>query len=261
VERLLSGAPAPDHFSVDLLNREAAAVAFARLPLSVDLVFAGYLERGDATATQEVNVALFANTLEALQDAGKVVRYLVLIGGGKSYGPHLGPYKTPAKESDPRILGPIFYSAQEDYLVEWAAPHGTTWTVLRPDGILGPGLGSPMNLAQGLGVYAAVCRELGLPLRFPGSLSTWSSVLHQATDSGILGRAALWATESKTAHGEIFNVTNGDLFRWKHVWKDVAEFFKMTVDEPQPLPLAVQMADKGPIWDQIVATNNLRPTP
>lgn len=26
----------------------------------------------------------------------------------KAYGPHLGAYKTPAKQNDPRILGPMF---------------------------------------------------------------------------------------------------------------------------------------------------------
>ena len=36
-------------------------------------------------------------------------------------GQHIGPYKTPAKESDPRILGPLFYDDQEDFLAEWSA--------------------------------------------------------------------------------------------------------------------------------------------
>jgi nucleoside-diphosphate-sugar epimerase len=124
-----------------------------------------------------------------------------------------------------------------------------SWTVLRPDGIVGPSLGSPMNLARGIGVYAAICRELGLPLRFPGSLTTWSSVLHQLTDTAILGRAVLWSLDAVTARGEIFNVINGDQFRWKHISPEIAAAFEMTVEEPQPMPLKPEL--KSPL-DQLV---------
>ena len=50
----------------------------------------------------------------------------MLIGGGESYGERLGPYKTPAKESDPRFLGPIFYNEQEDLLADRARRGGFT---------------------------------------------------------------------------------------------------------------------------------------
>ena len=106
-----------------------------------------------------------------------------------------------------------------------------------------------MNLARGIGVYAAICRELGLPLRFPGSLTTWSSVLHQLTDTAILGRAVLWSLDAVTARGEIFNVINGDQFRWKHISPEIAAAFEMTVEEPQPMPLKPEL--KSPL-DQLV---------
>ena len=34
--------------------------------------------------------------------------------GGKAYGSDLGPYKTPAREDDPRLMSPNFYYDQED---------------------------------------------------------------------------------------------------------------------------------------------------
>jgi nucleoside-diphosphate-sugar epimerase len=248
------------HISVDLLDQTAAERAFADFTVAPDLAFAAYVERPTMADSVAPNVEMLANTLDAMTLAGRAPKRVVLIGGGKSYGPHLGPYKTPAKESDPRILGPIFYDDQEDLLRQWAERNGASWTILRPDGILGVGLGSPMNLATGLAVYAAICKEEGVPLRFPGSGGAWSA-LHQVTDAGILGHAALWALNADTARNEIFNVTNGDHYRWKHLWGDIAAYFEIAAAEPQPMSLVAQMADKGPIWERIVAKHGLRQTP
>lgn len=260
-ERLVNGARAPRHLSVDLADLESVVEAFVDLPRTLDIAYAAYVHHADPVASVRENVGYLSHTLEALRRADKTVGHIVLIGGGKSYGPHLGPYKTPAKESDSRIIGPIFYNDQEDYIRIWAQANGASWTVLRPDGIAGASIGAPMNLVQSLGVYAAIHKELGLPLRFPGKLSTWSSVLHQLTDSTILGKAVLWALRSPESAGEIFNVTNGDLFRWEYLWKDIANHFQMAVDVPQPMPLSVQMADKRDVWDRIVKKHQLRPTP
>jgi nucleoside-diphosphate-sugar epimerase len=257
---LMNGSPAPTHVRVDLLDAKGAIEAFAGLSKVTDVLFSAYVERETMAASVEPNVAMLRNTLEALVQAGARVQRVVLIGGGKSYGPHLGPYKTPAKESDPRLMGPIFYEDQQDVLTEWAATHGASWTILRPDGIVGPSFGSPMNLAQGIAVFAAVSKELGVPLRFPGSIGAWSA-LHQLTDASVLGKAVLWALSADSARGEIFNVTNGDNFRWRHLWPDVAKFFDMPVEEMQPMSLVRQMADKEPVWNRIVARHQLQKTP
>jgi nucleoside-diphosphate-sugar epimerase len=258
--RGLTGQVAPAHVTVDLLSVASANTAFAGLGRVRNLAFTAYVERPTMALSVAPNVEMLSNTLTALTRAGTPPEHVVLIGGGKSYGPHLGPYKTPAKESDPRILGPIFYDDQEDVLREWSEREGASWTILRPDGILGVGLGSPMNLATGLAVYAAICKEEGVPLRFPGSLGAWSA-LHQVTDAGILGDAALWAFDAATARDEIFNVTNGDHYRWKHLWGNIAAYFDIAPAAPQPMSLVAQMADKGPVWERIVAKHDLQKTP
>jgi nucleoside-diphosphate-sugar epimerase len=255
----LSGAPAPSHISVDLLSAGSVAAAFSGLSGITDLAFTAYIERPTMALNVAPNVEMLANTLDALTKAGTPPARVVLIGGGKSYGPHLGPYKTPAKEADPRILGPIFYDNQEDVLRDWSDRNGASWTILRPDGILGVGLGSPMNLATGIAVYAAICKEMGVPLRFPGSAAAWSA-LHQVTDAGILGRSALWAFRAEEARNEIFNVTNGDHYRWKHLWGDIAAYFAVNAAEMQPMSLVEQMADKGKVWAKIVVKHGLRNT-
>lgn len=257
---LLDGRPAPQHVSADLLDKSSTADAFAGLTDVTDVVYCTYVETGSNAKAVEPNLAMLANALEALVNAGARLQHVVLMGGGKAYGVHLGQFKTPAKENDPRILGPMFYYDQEDFLKDWGSKHGVAWTVLRPDGIYGPSIGSPMNLVNGLSVYAAICRELDVPLRFPGNYTTWNTLV-EGTDTGILGRATIWALTAETARGEIFNVVNGDVFRWSQLWPVLGTLFDMPVGVPQPMSLTEQMADKAPVWDTVIKKHGLKNTP
>ncbi|WP_033289029.1 SDR family oxidoreductase [Amycolatopsis jejuensis] len=248
---LPDGTTIGDHLQVDLLD----APLQSRTDIT-DVVYAAYTERETMAATVAPNVTMLANVLAGLPS----LEHVVLIGGGKSYGEHLGDYKTPARESDPRFLGPIFYNDQEDLLWADAARRGYSWTVLRPDGVLGVSLGSPMNLLTGLAVFATISAHHGVPLRFPGTPAAWRA-LHQATDARIVAGAIEWALGSPAARNEVFNVTNGDHFRWEHLWPDLAGFFGLPSAPPQPMPLLDQMADKHEEWDGIVDRHALRPLP
>lgn len=259
-QQLADGSPAPAHISVDLLDAVAVNGAFGDLRGITDLVYCAYSERETMAATVAPNVAMLDNTLQALRLAGAELQHVVLIGGGKSYGVHLGHYKTPAKESDARQMGPLFYNDQEDLLWRHAEQQGFNWTVLRPDGVMGTSTGSPMNILTGLAAFAAISQEHGIPLRFPGSLEAWGA-LHQSTDARLLAQAVFWALTASGARNEVFNITNGDHFRWQHVWPEIAEFFNLPSAAPQPMNLSVQMADKAPQWEAIVARHQLQSTP
>jgi hypothetical protein len=117
-----------------------------------------------------------------------------------------------------------------------------------------------MNLVNGLTIYAAICRELNVPLRFPGNHTTWNTLV-EATDTGILGRATMWSLTAVKAKGEIFNVVNGDVFRWSQLWPELAALFEMPTAEPQPMSLSEQMADKAPVWQRIIKKYGLKETP
>lgn len=117
-----------------------------------------------------------------------------------------------------------------------------------------------MNLLTCIAVFASLSKAEGVPLRFPGKSGTWTA-LHQTTDAGLLARATEWALTSPAANREIFNVTNGDLFRWQDLWEDIATFFDMPTAAPQPMPLTEQMSDKEAAWNQLVGQHGLRPTP
>lgn len=251
-------APIGEHLAVDLLEASAVGAALGRRAGIDSVVFAAYLEKPTMAETVTPNVAMLVNLLEGLVNAGNPLRRVVLIGGGKSYGEHLGNYKTPAKESDPRFLGPIFYNDQEDALAAHAERHAYTWTVLRPDAVIGPSVGSPMNMLSGVAAYATVCKHLGVPLRFPGTERAWTA-LHQCTDARVVADAVLWALDAAAADGQAFNVTNGDNFRWQHLWPDIASAFGMETAPPQQMSLQEQMADKAEVWDRIVAEHDLVP--
>lgn len=259
VSRRTSSLDRAEHLSVDLLDPQAAVEALSALREATHVVYAAYVDRPSMTEAVAPNVAMLAHTLTGLECAGAALERVVLIGGGKSYGEHLGPYKTPAKESDPRYLGPIFYNDQEDLLRQDADRRGYSWTVLRPDVVIGPSAGSSMNLLTTIAAYATLCRHSGLPLRFPGSHAAWTA-LHQITDADLLAKATDWALTSPGAVDDIFNITNGDLFRWEQVWPAIAEVFDLPTAAPQPMSLTVQMADKDTMWDQLVADQQLAPT-
>ena len=101
-------------------------------------------------------------------------------------------------------------------MADWASKYGASWTVLRPHLVMGSSLNSPMNLVTSLATYAAMSRELGLPLRFPGHREGWNT-LQETTDAELFGRATLWALGEDKARNEIFNVSNGDVYRWRQL--------------------------------------------
>ncbi|MGY1915464.1 SDR family oxidoreductase [Blastococcus sp. SYSU DS0973] len=249
-----------DHLPVDLGDPDAARAGLASLGDVTHLVFAAYTERATAREASEANVALLRNTLDGLTTAGAPLEHVTLYQGGKAYGAHMGFFNTPAKETDPRIIQPNFYYDQEDLLREVAAERGLRLTVFRPEGVIGYAVGNPMNLLMVIAVYAAIAKELGQPLRFPGSLAAYDA-LYQVTDAELLARATVWAASEPRADGEIYNVTNGDQIRWRHLFPAFARHLGMEHAEPQPVPLAEAMADRRDVWERLAARHGLVSTP
>jgi nucleoside-diphosphate-sugar epimerase len=180
--------------------------------------------------------------------------------GYKVYGAHLGPFSTPARESDPPHMPPEFNVDQQHLVEQRAAGAGWTWSAIRPSVVAGFGLGNPMNLGVVLAVYASISAELGVPLRFPGRPGAYDALL-ELTDAGLLAEATVWAATDPVCANEAFNVANGDLFRWNRLWPVVAEAFGLEVAPGLPMSLSDAMADKEPVWDAMVARHGLSPTP
>jgi nucleoside-diphosphate-sugar epimerase len=250
----------PRHISVDLMDREGTIKAFSNLDTVTDLVYAAYIEKPTMAETVEPNARMLTNTLEALAARSVPLRRIVLSGGAKSYGFSLGSFNAPAKESEPRLIAPVHYHQQEDIVADWSSKNRANWTVLRPHLVMGPSLNSPMNLVTSLAAYAAMSRELGLPLRFPGRREGWNT-LQETADAELFGRATLWALGEDKARNEIFNVSNGDVYRWRQLWNELAAFYDLPVAEPLAMSTVSEMSEKGPLWDSIVARYGLHATP
>jgi nucleoside-diphosphate-sugar epimerase len=96
-------------------------------------------------------------------------------------------------------------------------------------------------------------------MRFPGSDEAYNA-LFNVTDATLLAKGMTFVSLQEQAKGEIFNITNGDVFRWKQLWPKIGSYFGLEVDEPQTFSLATFMEDKQTIWEEIVQRYNLNIT-
>lgn len=246
--------------AVDLLDRAAAEAALSRLEDVTHLFYCGFVLASTWAGHTAPNLALLVHSVEPIARASTRLRHVQLIEGTKIYGSHLGPFRTPAKETDPPHMPPNFYFEQERWLRRFAEGKPWRFSILRPQTVCGFSLRSPMNLAVGLAVYIAISKELGLPLRFPGTPLAHEK-LYQVTDAELLAEAMLWAATSEAAQNRVFNVTNTDYFRWCYVFPEFARFFGMDYAGVQTIPLAEFMADKGPLWRDMQQRYGLLPHP
>lgn len=244
--------------AVDLFDDSASAEALGSVSGVTHVFFAALAPGAGPAAQVKPNLALLRNAVTPLLAAGSL-RHVCLVQGTKWYGSHLGPYRTPAKEDDPRHAGSNFYYAQRDWLSAAQAGQPWSFSTLRPHFICGFNTGNPHNMVAAIGAYAAIRRELGEPLDFPGTQACFDT-LTMATEVSLLNRAMLWAATTPACANQDFNITNGDLFRWRNLWPAIAASFDMQMGEVRPLPLAEYMADKEVLWRKITARHGLRPT-
>lgn len=247
-----------ENISVDLLDRADAERKLTHLTDATHVFYCAFQARPTWAEHGAPNLAMLVNSVEPIETASRRLEHVHLVEGNKIYGSHLGPFRTPAKETDPPHMLPNFYWDQEQWLR--AAQQGKPWSfsVLRPHTVCGFALGNPMNIMMVIAVYAAISKELGLPLRFPGTPGAWRAV-YQVTDSNLLAKAMTFCATAPDARNEVFNVTNGDYFRWCNVWPKIAAAFEMTWDEPQTIRLTEFMADKAPLWNAMRERHGLQP--
>ncbi|MBO9523494.1 MAG: SDR family oxidoreductase [Nocardioidaceae bacterium] len=261
---LLGDEPAEtEYIETDLFDRTSAVEALRTAADSrpvTHLVYAAYQQRSRPAEEVAPNLELLASAVESTEEAGHPLEHVTLFQGGKYYGCHLGPFKTPAKESDPRHIGPNFYFDQQDYLAGRAPSAAWDWTALRPEAVMGESMGTPMSLLMVIGVYAAISKELGLPLRFPGTEKAYNA-LYQVNEAELLGKAAAWAAQTPACRGEAYNITNGDAFRWRDMFPVIARAFDMPLADPAPVNLTAMMQDYGPLWDRMTAAHDLVEVP
>ncbi|WP_437725540.1 SDR family oxidoreductase [Sorangium sp. So ce861] len=239
------------HAVVDLLDREDCRKKLGGLAEVTHIFYAAYQDRPTWAELVPPNLAMLVNVVEAVEPVAAGLQHISLMQGYKVYGAHLGPFKTPARETDAHHMPPEFNVDQQAFLEARQKGKAWSWSALRPSVVCGFALGVPMNLAMVIAVYAAMSKELGLPLRFPGKPAAYDKLV-EMTDARLLGRATVWAATSAPCRNQAFNINNGDMFRWSEMWPKIARMFDMEAAPPLPMPLADVMADKEPLWNSMI---------
>ena len=245
------------HIVADLTDPASCRRALATIEPVTHAFFAARAPFSEGGVEDVVgNVAILTATLDALETCSDALEHVHLLEGIKWYGMHLGPYPTPSREDDPRHLPPNFYYDQQDLLSKRAVRAGWSWSASRPSYICDFSPRRSRNLITVLGTYAAICRELNVPLDFPGSTAAYS-VLCELSDATCLAEAIIFMSTHDAGKNTAFNVTNGDSFRWCQVWPLLAQWYGIRCGVPRHMKLATWMADKGSVWDKIVARHGL----
>ena len=241
------------HLPLDLLDADACMGAREELARVTHIFHCAFVLDPDPEAHVRRNLATLVNLVEAVEQAGAPLQHVHLVEGTKWYGSHLGPFRTPAKESQPRHVGRNFYFDQQDWLEARQAGRSWSWSAVRPHAVCG----SPMNLALAIAVYGSLCRELGLPFSHPGPAANYRA-LYQLTDSGLLARAMTWMATAPGCANQAFNITNGDLIRWENVWPRLAEFFGLDPGPQRHFSLSARFGHLSDTWAGMVARHGLQ---
>jgi hypothetical protein len=205
---------------------------------------------------------MLQNFLDALAINGVQLKRVLLTTGAKQYGVHLGPVKCPMLETDPWIEGkgrpPNFYYTQQRILYAAAKKSNFEWVVTYPNDVIGVARGNFMNLSTAVALYAAVSKELGGELEFPGSENFYSR-FDCFTSSRLHAVFCLWAIKEQNCANQAFNVVNGDVESWVNLWPKVAKKFGLKVPARQfekkaPDSSVMKLAEVPPFEDLAAVT-------
>lgn len=248
------------HVPLDLTDAQACKSAAHNLANVTHVLFAALFELPELVAgwrderQMQTNEAMLRNLLDALEDQARGLRHITIMQGTKAYGGHVEPARVPAKERWPRHNHANFYWLQEDMLRR-RQPHAAwTFSILRPQLVFGHAVGSPMNIVAAIGAYAAMQRELGEPLHFPGG----GRYINVASDSRLIAQAAHFAATHEVAANETYNVLNGDMLVWQDIWASIGQRFGLEAGSHMPLSLTNTMPGRDPVWRRVVERHGLK---
>lgn len=247
------------HLPLDLRDADACRAAASELADVTHVVYAAVHELPGLLAgwvdphQMAVNEQMLTNLLAAV--GSSPLQHLSLLQGTKAYGAHLHPIRVPARETSPRDPHDNFYWLHEDLVRDRSSAQGWTFTIWRPQLIVGPNHGVVMNVLPVIGAYAAIRRAEGLPFSYPGGAS-W---VWEAVDTRLLADAMSWAAGEPAAAGETFNITNGEVFEFRDMWPALAATLGVEPGPDEPQSMSTYLPDRSAIWNSVVREHGLRP--
>jgi nucleoside-diphosphate-sugar epimerase len=254
-----SATPSVRWIAVDLTDMEDCRRALGALDRVTHVFYTARFDHPEGRAEPvATNAAMLANLVTILESVADL-KHVHAVHGSKHYGHQLGPVPVPLREDTPRARGGNFYFDQEDFLRAQCRGKAWTYSISRPHAFCDPAIDHPRSFGLVVAAFAAIQRELGLPLDFPGSAASYGART-QFTDLALLARAAVWMASEPRCANHAFNVVNGDHPRWSELWADFAAWFGMKPGAPLGISLAAHMRDKAPVWNSIVSRHGLRQT-
>nr|GMD07196.1 3-oxo-Delta(4,5)-steroid 5-beta-reductase-like [Ipomoea batatas] len=233
----------PIHYiQCDISDEEDAHSKLSVLSDVTHVFYVTWANRPTQLENCEVNGKMLRNVLNAIIPNSPDLNHISLQTGKKHYYGAFEVFgkiahETPHHEDLPRLEFPNFYYTLEDILL--------------------------MNAVGSLCVYAAICKHEGVPLRFSGLKAAWDGYAN-CSDADLIAEQEIWAAVDPSAKNEVFNVSNGDVFKWKHFCEVLADKFEVEVVEFEERTdgsnLEVMMKEKRPVWDEIVRENGLLST-
>ena len=259
-----------EYIQCDVFDTKETQAKLSQLTDVTHIFYVTWASRPTEAQNCETNGTMFRNVLQAVIPHTPNLKHICLQTGTKHY---LGPFETfgkiehhilPFTEDMPRLNVSSFYYTQEDILFdEVKNKDGLTWSVHRPTTIFGFSPYSLMNIIGMFCVYAAICKHEGLTLKFPGNKDAWEYYYVTSSDADLIAEQQIWAVVDPNARNEAFNCNNGDVFKWKDLWKVLAEQYGIEnygFMEGERVTLVDLMKDKSLVWDEIVRENQLQPT-
>lgn len=169
----------------------------------------------------------------------------------------------------PRIPEPyasrLFYYSQYDLLAELSKGKDWTFTEVRPDGIIGfTPINNAMNLAQGIGFYLTIYRELygqGAKASWPGTSKSWKCK-HSDTAQSILAKFEIYAAThvEECGNGGAFNIADGKTVTWEQVWPKLCADFGLEGVGPtsDTVPMEEFVKSNTDVWSNLAEKYGLK---
>lgn len=262
------------YIQCDLLDRDQTMEKFSALT-DVTHVFWVITNAGRGIKDADLDCKMLENVLDSLIPNAPNLEHLCLQTGTEHYlgSPDIPAmdmmsdlHEAPFHEGLPRLknCSNFGYYKLEDALFAKLGGESNikiSWSVHRPAVTLlgfSPSSPSSMNLLVSLAIYAAICKKEGTQFRFPGNSITWEG-LSDASDSELVAEQQIWACVKANGKNQAFNVSNGDVFRWKRLWRVLAEKLEVEAGdyEGRGFSLAEEMKNKRSVWEEIVKEKGL----
>ena len=215
---------------------------------------------------QDDNVPMFTNTLTAIDDTSKdTLQRVILQTGGKTYGIYFRAAliePTPEHPVHPRVTEtdalPLFYYAQEDFMIDLASKRKWKWNVTVPFWINGFTKGNGMSFATTVAIYFTLQKAAGLPAIFAysatdASVSKYMKPQHMSTASHV-AKFTEWLADNDQVGNQHFNIVDDTKTTSADIWEGTGRYFGIPTKNEPGFDLVADVENRlaAGEWDAVV---------